>query len=393
MSGEDAAVSSSSKTVFLHVGCRKSGTTALQLGFRRAAGRVRRHGLQRPLGARGGTMTGLRDPLYRTLEGEDPDAAVRAVARLADRIRADKRPRHLITLEALAELPEEATRVVVEGLAEFDLRVVITTRPWALTIPSEWQQLVKSRVSVPYEDFARAVRDPDTADGELAREALRFRRRQDVADIATRWRAGDPQLPVHVILVPSNRHISPGITDMFCSLVGVDRRLLPTIDRVVNPSISHADAEVLRLVNIALGDRLADARRGYRRSVRKWVARPMMKKSSGGRIRLPHDLEEWASAESRRQLDEILAFGCDVVGDAGSWVEPPLPGDDFVPATDAEVAAAAARVIADLATWHDRQQELQRKRRKRRQQGEQKGQPRAGRVSTARRVLRRLRRG
>lgn len=341
------------KTVFLHVGCRKSGTSALQLGLSRGADALREAGLEQPLEGRGQVQRGLVKPLLAAVEGDVP-AARKAVARLAAAIRDSDRPRHLVTLEALAEMPAEATALVAEGLAEFDTRVVVTARPWALTIPSEWQQLVKSRFTGEYVDFARAVRD---GQGPLAADADRFRRRQDVADVARRWRAGAPDLPVHVILVPPSREVRPGLTDLFCDVVGIDPTLLAMPDRLVNQSLTHDNAEVLRLVNVALGDRLPNLRTDYRDGVRKWIAvRTMMRGATGSRIRIPRELEGWARGESARQLDELRRAGCDVRGDADAFVDPDLPGDDFVPASDAEVARAAAATLADLAEREARQQ-------------------------------------
>ena len=42
--------------------------------------------------------------------------------------------------------------------------------------------------------------------------------------------------------------------------------LLTPSERGRNVSLSHEDAEALRLVNLALGDRLADPRGDYRRT-------------------------------------------------------------------------------------------------------------------------------
>ena len=350
------------KTVFLHVGCRKSGTSALQLGLRRAADRLRELGLEQPLGARGGTMAGLITPVQRALGGEEEVGRV-AVAALAEKIRRSEQPRHLITLEALAELPAEATSLIVTGLAEFDTRVIVTARPWPLTIPSEWQQRVKSRFTGGYLEYAAAVRRPDGATGELAQEADDFRRRQDVADVVRRWRAADPELPAHVILVPQSRHTRPGLIDLFCDVIGVAPGELAIPDRMINESLSHEKAEVLRLVNLALGDRLQNRRGNYRYSVRKWIAvATLMRGSSGAKIRLPRELEDWASEETARQVEELRREGCDLLGDPDGFIRPDLPGEDFVPASDAEVAQAAAAALADLAARHARRRRQARKR-------------------------------
>jgi len=352
------------KVVFLHVGCRKSGTTTLQLGLRLAADTLREAGVEQPLGARGGTMKGLVDPLRSAVAAGDISLARPAVTRLAALVRESPYDRHIVSLEALAEMPAEATSLVVEALREFDTQVIVTLRPWAFTIPSEWQQLVKSRFTGDYVGYAQAIAGrADTS--ELACQSDAFHRRQDVADVVTRWRAADPGLPVHVILVPQGRETRPDLYDLFCQVVGLDPRLLVVPDRVVNPSISHADAEVLRLLNDALGDKLANTRGNYRYSVRNWIAvNAMMRGSSGTKIRLPHELEEWATRETARQVAEVRDHGCEVLGDAEGFASPRLRGDDFVPATDAEVAEAAAAVLANLAQRHDRQRRQERRRTK-----------------------------
>jgi hypothetical protein len=363
------------KTVFLHVGCRKSGTSALQLGLSRGADQLRAHGMAQPLAGRGEVVRGLVKPLEGA-RGGDESAAREAVAKLASTIRRSNQPRHLITLEALAELPPEATSIVIQGLAEFDTRVVLTVRPWALTIPSEWQQLVKSRFTGEYGDFTAAVVAPDRAEGILAEEARRFHRRQDMSDIVRRWRAADPELPVHVVLVPSDLDTRPDLNQLFCEVVGSDSAHLAVPERMVNQSLSHQDAEVLRRVNLALGDRLQNLRGNYRYSVRKWIAvDAMMRKSGGSRIRLPQELEEWACKESARQLKAVVSAGCHVVGDAESYLHPTLRGDDFVPATDAEIVEAAAATLANLAENRERARRRERQRTRRRDVGKQPRSP------------------
>ena len=148
------------KTVFVHVGCRKTGTSHLQFGLKRAPKRVLKAGLAQPLGERGGIMRGLLLPLQAAAEG-DVAAADRAVSDLARTIRESEQPRHLITLEALAELPAEATAPLIRGLAEFDTRLIVTARSWAHTIPSEWQQRIKGRYTGEYVEYAEAIRTPD----------------------------------------------------------------------------------------------------------------------------------------------------------------------------------------------------------------------------------------
>lgn len=372
------------KTVFLHAGLRKSGTTGLQLALRRSAADLEKTGLAQPLLGRGRSLRRLVEPLRRAAEGDEAEAR-KAVSRLAELIRRSEHRRHLVTIEALAELPAPVTTLVVEGLAEFDTHLVVTSRPWAFTIPSEWQQRVKERFTGDYLSYARAIQATESRAGD--EEADRFRRRQDLADVVRRWRAGDPDLPVHVILVPSDPRAAPGLHELFCTVVGIDPAVLPTPRRTRNPSLTREDAEVLRRLNIALGPRLRH-RSSYRYSVRKWIGvRTMMRQSRGSRLRLPREMEAWAFAESARQLAELESLGCHVLGDPQSFCEPRLADGDYQPVTEAEVAEASVAVLADLAHGHARQRRQARRRRSRQQRGRQRGAP----VSPAARLRRRLR--
>jgi hypothetical protein len=340
------------KTVFVHVGCRKTGTSHLQFGLKRAPKRVLRAGLEQPLGERGGIMRGLLLPLQAAADG-DVAAADRAVSDLARTIRESEQPRHLITLEALAELPAEATAPLIRGLAEFDTRLIVTARSWAHTIPSEWQQRIKARYTGEYLEYAEAIRTPDDVGPALAAESELFRRRQDIADVVRRWRAGDPGLPVSVVLVPPFGAEGMTLVDAFCDLISVAPSALAIPKKVTNESLSHPDAELVRRVNLALGDRLPDTKGDYRYHVRRWIVAGSMMHRPRAKIRLPRHLEPWCREESARQLAELAELGADVIGNPEHYVSPTLPGDDFVPARDDEVVAAAAAVLADLAARRD----------------------------------------
>ena len=57
--------------------------------------------------------------------------------------------RLLLTLEDLAETTDEAADALVRAVEpHFDLHVVVTARDWSRQIPSEWQQAVKSRLTL-----------------------------------------------------------------------------------------------------------------------------------------------------------------------------------------------------------------------------------------------------
>jgi hypothetical protein len=143
------------------------------------------------------------------------------------------------------------------------------------------------------------------------------------------------------------------LVDAFCDLISVAPSALAIPKKVTNESLSHPDAELVRRVNLALGDRLPDTKGDYRYHVRRWIVAGSMMHRPRAKIRLPRDLEPWCREESARQLAELAELGADVIGNPEHYVSPTLPGDDFVPARDDEVVAAAAAVLADLAARRD----------------------------------------
>jgi hypothetical protein len=116
-----------------------------------------------------------------------------------------------------------------------------------------------------------------------------------------------------------------------------------------NPSLGYPQAELLRRVNNALGDRLPHARTGYNRVVKGWFAEQLLAPQGGPRLPLPAPVALWCHAESERMVGEIRDAGYAVVGDLDDLVPPPAPGPDALEEpSDAEVAEAAVEALCGV---------------------------------------------
>ena len=123
----------------------------------------------------------------------------------------------------------------------------------------------------------------------------------------------------------------------------------------MNESLSYPQAELLRRVNAALGDRLAGPAE-YRRAVRGWLVNQCLMRLPrvGDPIRLPSAYADWCAGEMARQRSDLEALGVDIVGDPEDLTPPVRTGEPKASAE--EVADAATELIVALTAlrWTER---------------------------------------
>ncbi|MGY2872996.1 hypothetical protein ACVW00_000186 [Marmoricola sp. URHA0025 HA25] len=227
---------------------------------------------------------------------------------------------------------------------------MVTARALSRQVPSAWQERVKTRSTTSYADFVDAARDRTAP-------ARGFWRNQDLPDVLARWGESLPPEHVHVVTVPPSRDAATGLDTRYFGVLGVDHTRLRAEQTRSNTSLGTAQAELLRRVNVALGDRLPKPRLGYAR-VAKWFLTERFLVPQGGRPPLlPPSAERWCGRLAQEWVDGIRAAGYDVAGDLADLLPDPahfargVAGPD-----DAELLDAATRALADLLA--DRHEEL-----------------------------------
>ncbi len=338
-------------TVFLHIGTRKSGTSYLQKALRESDRELASQGLDLTFKTRKGHVERQLVPLKQYAATGDAELARQAVEPMVRRIAAHPELRHLVTLEDLAELPQPVADAMAGALRDHELHLVVTARHWGATIPSEWQQCVKERDTVSYRDFITAIQRRTPA-------AEQFLERQDLPRLLRRWGGSLDASRVHVVAVPPSSRTGEGsLVDLFCGLLGVDPASLRLPPGRINASISLDQAELLRRVNLELGDRLPFEDGSYQVGVREWLTRGTLMKHYTSPIRIPHDFGDWCLEEIRAQHAGIVDLGVDLVGDPADLLPSTLEtGPDSVP--EPEVLAAAITALADLGAlqWKEQRQ-------------------------------------
>lgn len=349
-------------SIVLHIGVHKTGTTAIQTALARSRDLLLEHGIRYPgtgMAHRNIASSALGRPIgWRTDGARKPDP--RLWAQTVREARSWPR-RTVISSEFLAEADDQTTQRIVDDVGADRLEVIITLRNFARILPSAWQQNLKSGFQTPYEDWVRRMLfDVDEA---TANTIFWRRHRHDL--LVNRWaQIASPERVTVVVVDESDRL---GIFSSFEGLLGLPAGTLAQhAGAVTNRSLTLAEAEFLRRLNLAVGG--APGWAAYRDSVHDGMEKGLVE----GRIP-PGDEQrlqtpQWAldrAAEFAGQFaDAIEQSGVGVVGDLAVLrahvtgpVEGPPPVDQLP--IDAAIAAvlgamAAGSKVGRLPSWTNR---------------------------------------
>lgn len=334
------------RDLFLHVGTSKSGTSSLQAGLGSSVEAVAAAGLGMPFPRRGPRVWLLRTLGWEVVEGFPHPVDQAQLEKAAKRMRRCDGDRLLVSVEDLAELDAGRIQMLgaqLEASTKLVPHVVITCRDWSKQLPSEWQQQLKRRLTTDFPTWLAQVRD-----GE-AEESRQFRLRQDVADIARRWSALVPPERIHVVPVGAPGQDRDTIFQQVAAITGIDDAAIERPNRSVNRSYGWLECELLRRLNLELGDRMTDIHSEYNPGVRRVLAKGVLDRAGDQRVTLPPEDLGWVQDEMRRQVDALRALGVREHGDLDLLV----PGEESVgplPEVDeADLGQAALQTLASFA--------------------------------------------
>lgn len=335
----------------LHIGTMKTGTSYVQGLLERDREDLAAEGVLIPvdagravhdvLGMRGakslGDLTGAWADLLASVRGWRGD-------------------RVILSMEFLGLATPPQIETIAESLAPSRVRVVITARDLGRTIPSAWQQTTKNQQRATWPEFLDAI----TAEAHRSRTAQQFWRHHDIGSIARRWAAALGADAVTVVTLPPAGAAPEELWQRFCSAVGLDPAAhAPDGRERRNASLGHAEAEVLRRLNVALEGRLTQP--DYRRLVTGLISRQVLRRGRAVTAPpvLPARVHRWAVERSDRLVADLEALGVHVVGDLGELRPAPLEpgGDDPGMVDEATMTAVtvhtAAVLLAKLAAEPD----------------------------------------
>jgi hypothetical protein len=339
--------------VYLHVGEPKTGTTFLQDVLWANRDWLAARGVMLPGYTRWDHFRASRDVRGARKHPTDPaDPWVGEWDVLAGQaVRAGSAA--VISDEILAACtPAQASRAV-RALAPAEAHVVMTVRDFASVLPAEWQEQIKCRGTVPWEEWLRAVVEAEPAARRRA-ESWFWTMHGTLANLEM-WSQHIPADQVHVVTVPR-----PGSADLlwarFASVLGIDPEGAKVDLARSNSSLGLAEAEFLRRLNAALPADLPDW--FYKRHIKQAVDLGALNpRENQPRLTLPPDLRAWAADQAEILITGLQESKYHIVGDLDELRPLPPAGPYAAPeASQAdELLSAAVLGTAALTDWQYRE--------------------------------------
>lgn len=339
------------RTVYLHIGAPKSGTTFLQEVLWRNRRTLARDGVLYPARSHDDHFRAALDLREVRFHRYDDPAVPGSWQRVVDMALRWRGPAVVISHELLAWAGEDQARRAVESLQPAEVHVVFTARDLARQLPAAWQETVKNGKVAGFAQFLRSVAAPDGP----VRLGQMFWGAQDAAAVLGRWGAAVPPARIHVVCVPQPGGPQDLLWKRFAGVIGIDPDGYDIDVRASNVSLGRAEVELLRRVNRALGEKLEWPQ--YEALVKRWLAEEVLAgRPDTVRIVLPATWHAWAAERSEQLVEQLRGADYDVVGDLAELLPAPPPDrGDSEPASPARPGPdatldAAAETIADLLT-------------------------------------------
>jgi len=296
----------------LHIGVHKTGTTAIQAALANSRPVLGQWHVQYP-GNRQAHRLIASSAMDRRLGwrvGGSPAPEPQAWTKFVQ----DAHAFHGITVcssEFFAESDDATVQKIVKDVGQDQVHVIVTLRNFARILPSAWQQILKSGYATAYLPWLQHVLTSE----ELEPKASTFwnRHRHDL--VVNRWAAAAGPERVTVVVVDDNDR--DGIYRNFEYLLGLpEDTLLNHRDAAPNRSMTLAEAELLRQLNLTLGG--GKGWRPYSDQVHDGLIKAMIERRvpepDEPRMQTPQWALDRAAELGQAYVDAIRASGVHVVG-------------------------------------------------------------------------------
>ncbi len=335
--------------MYLHIGLSKTGTSYLQDAL--WANRQR-------LSAAGVLVPGDK-PLFRSLavwdlmgrrpRGADLPQVPGSWQALVDAVHGWSGTHAVVSEEGLALARPGQIRRAVESFSPSPVHVVVTVRDLLHVMPATWQQELAKGATWTFEEYLAAVRDPES--GPVA-AGVAFWLRQDVIRVLDGWETLVPRDRIHIVTVPPPGSRHGLLLERFAAAARLDSSDLAADERPSNTSVGVAEAEVLRRLNLGLGDRLNE--RQYTRVVARGVREALQERRGTARIAFPAEHAGWVSERAAATVDELRRRNYDVSGELDDLLVTEDSAGGHQRVEPAELADAALAALQASVEQHAR---------------------------------------
>jgi hypothetical protein len=299
------------RTVLLHIGPHKTGTTAIQSSLRQSAAEMAEHNVV----LAGRSRLHMRLAAYAAvghggLRGDQPSRTSHW-QEVTKQVRDEPDARVIVSSEFFSDATGDAPSRIIQDLGKERVHLVVTLRPLAKVLPSSWQQYVRNRMSRPYEEWLTGT----LAGKPFQSPTPSFWRRHRHDALIERWSALVGTENTTVIVMDEADRGMP--LRVFEQLTGLPDHLLGNAPPATNRSLTWAEAELIRELNIvATRDEWPD--RMYHLAVRQGAVRTLLLhpvQPGEQPITTPDWALERAAEIGAAAADKIATLGVTVIGD------------------------------------------------------------------------------
>ena len=316
--------------VYLHVGEPKSGTTFVQEVMWGNRDELARQGVLLPGAHPQDHFRANQDLREAPQSPDDPTGSYQGEWELLVKqaMQADRAA--MISHELLAAATKQHAAKAIASLADAEVHVVLSLRDFDSLLPAEWQETVKHRNSMTWEQWiARVMKAPTK--GKKPGQARWFWRVHDSIDLLGRGTQGIPPERVHIVTMPPPGSPPALLWERFASVIDVDPEPFDLGAARPNASLGLAEVEMLRRLNLALRDTEIGSWY-YAVHVKERLAHGYLA-SRRGRLRpqMTPEQQAWARARCELVVEFLKSANYHIAGSL----------DDLLPREVSESATAA----------------------------------------------------
>jgi hypothetical protein len=321
-------------TRLLHIGPHKTGTTAIQGALFAAKDQLPAYGVEFPAHTRHPMEAALAACARPAMMG-DTVPTDRHWTKLLEQVAATGARTSVVSSEFFADAEDDATigRIVEQlggmGVPPLErsrkwgrVHVLVTLRPLARIMPSQWQQYVQNGLRMGYANWLAHM----LKEAPYEQPTPSFWRRHRHDRLVERWaRAVGPERITVVVVDDRDRG---GLMRTFEALLGLPGNLLQPVPDTANRSLTLAETEMLRNLNKEFrGNGLPDEL--YSTLIRNGAVMHMKNACSPTprdvRISTPRWAVDAAARTAAEMMDHIARMGVRVLGDPALLSAVPEP--------------------------------------------------------------------
>lgn len=338
------------RSVYLHVGVPKTGSTHLQDVLWRSRAELLAAGVSYPLERRQEHFAAAMDLRKAAWAGRRNPEWDGTWARLAAAAGAAGAPTAVLSSELLAAATPAQAVEACRSFGAAEVHVVLTVRDLARQLPSAWQEQVKHRQTMTLHQFVSGCLGGDGGPTWTTGMGRRFWQLHDVPAVAGRWARAVGNGRVHLVTVPAPGARRQLLWERFAAVVGIQSDIDPLGAPRSNTSLGPAAAELLRRLNEGDVGRLPPP--DYDPVARAVLAEKVLTRvgpADEPGLALPPEFADEVATRAAAAAQQLQEAGYPVEGDLGEL----LPGSRRGPAPildDSRLAEVSVRATAGFIT-------------------------------------------